>query len=347
MCHFSLTVRLKHAQSGTLFYLTNVYGPSSWNDKREFCAELEGLKGECRGLWVMCRDFNLTRGVHERLGRSWCGKLMAMFSDLVSKLEMLDLSMGNQRFTWSNLQSSPTLAKLDRFLISTEWDQAFPLSKVVALPRVTSDHSLILLSERSEMPPRMFRFEDAWLLCDDFCGRMAGWWAEVQGSQSSILAFTAKLRHSRRRIKEWCSASFHDITKARRDIAAEIQALDLLEETGNLSTSQLERRAVCKQQLSATVVEEEVMWKARAKQHWLREGDGNTKFFHAVANGRRRRNHIEVIEDQGLRFNRETEIKEYFVEKLEYFVEKFQKMFAPRETMRESNGDWADVFGGH
>ncbi len=199
---FSLTVRLKHVKSGTLFYLTNVYGPPSWNGKREFCAELEDLKGECRGLWVMCGDFNLTRGMHERRGRSWCGKLMSLFSDLVSKVELLDLPIGNQCFTWSNMQGSPTLAKLDRFLISTEWDQAFPLSKVVALPRVTSDHSPILLSGWTELPPRRFRFEDAWLLRKNFCGRMVGWWSEVCGPQPSILAFTVKPRHYRRRIKE-------------------------------------------------------------------------------------------------------------------------------------------------
>ncbi len=127
----------------------------------------------------MCGDFNLTRGLHERKRRIWCGKLMSMFSDLVSKLELIDLPMGNQRFTWSNMQSTPMLAKMDRFLISTEWDQAFPLSKVVALPRVTSDHSSILFTGWTELPPPGFRFEDAWLLRADFNQRVAGWWAEV------------------------------------------------------------------------------------------------------------------------------------------------------------------------
>nr|CAD1825905.1 unnamed protein product [Ananas comosus var. bracteatus] len=42
--------------------------------------------------------------------------------------------MSNQSFTWSNMQETPTLARLDRFLLSTKWDQDFPFSKVVALP---------------------------------------------------------------------------------------------------------------------------------------------------------------------------------------------------------------------
>ncbi len=151
--HFSLTVRLKHLLSGTSFYLTNVYGPPTWEGKADFCSELEGLRGVCRGPWVICGDFNLTKCPEERMGRSWSRKLMSLFTDLLSKLELIDLPVGNQCFTWSNMQAVPTLAKLDRFLISTEWDQNFPLSKVTGLPRVTSNHTPLRLSSAGTYPP--------------------------------------------------------------------------------------------------------------------------------------------------------------------------------------------------
>ncbi len=142
----SLTVQLKHLPSGAVFFVTNVYGPPTLDGKLEFCQELAGLKRDCSGLWVMCGDFNLTKNLQKRRGRSWSGRLMSLFSNLLNELEMLDLPISNQMFTSSNMQSNPTLAKLDRFLISTEWDQCFPLSKVAAGPRITSDHSSILLS---------------------------------------------------------------------------------------------------------------------------------------------------------------------------------------------------------
>lgn len=36
-------------------------------------------------------------------------------------------------------------------------------------------------------------------------------------------------------------------------------------------------------------------WKYRANQHWLKQGDHNTKFFHLHANQRRKTNHIQHI----------------------------------------------------
>ncbi len=116
---FSLTLRLVHRASGLAFAITNVYVPPSWAGKDSFCNELRALKPHCAGPWVLCGDFNLTRHQDERRGRPWCAKLMNLFSSLISDLELIDLPLANQQFTWSNMQRNPTLAKLDRFLVST------------------------------------------------------------------------------------------------------------------------------------------------------------------------------------------------------------------------------------
>ncbi|XP_074374021.1 uncharacterized protein LOC141714399 [Apium graveolens] len=42
---------------------------------------------------------------------------------------------------------------------------------------------------------------------------------------------------------------------------------------------------------------QEVYWKQRAKQHWLREGDKNTRFFHRFASTRRKNNKLERIKN--------------------------------------------------
>ncbi len=257
--NFSLTLRLKHHPSGSLFYITNVYGPPGREGKEDFCVELASLKRDCRGPWIVCGDFNLTRNQNERRGRCWSRNLTLLFSKLINELELVDLPICNQQFTWSNLHSSPTLAKLDRFLISTKWDSHFPKSYVTALHRITSDHSPLLLNTNFNSPPRMFRFEKVWLTREDFISLIPVWWNELNGSGTSVLVFPAKLHHCRNRIRKWCTTNFYNISSTKRALSEELHQLDILEEVQNLTNNQLERWSRLKTQLKSIIRDEEIM----------------------------------------------------------------------------------------
>lgn len=53
-----------------------------------------------------------------------------------------------------------------------------------------------------------------------------------------------------------------------------------------------------KEALSNFLAQNEVFWKQRAKQHWLKAGDLNTKFFHSMATRRKERNRIRNLFDE-------------------------------------------------
>ncbi len=176
--NFSITVHLAHRASGVKFFVTNVYGPASREGKDSFCSELALLKHSVGGNWVLCGAFNLTSAREDRKGTGGGGiSASHMFNDLIDDLALINLPMKNQRFTWSNWQRSPILAKLDRFLVSTEWDATYPLSEVEALPRCTSDHCPILLSMGGKSARRgnVFRFEEVWLKREDFIANVPLW----------------------------------------------------------------------------------------------------------------------------------------------------------------------------
>ena len=58
---------------------------------------------------------------------------------------------------------------------------------------------------------------------------------------------------------------------------------------------------------------EETLWRQKSRQLWLKEGNKNSRFFHKMANARRRRNFLVAIEVNGRRLPREAEIKEEVV----------------------------------
>lgn len=52
--------------------------------------------------------------------------------------------------------------------------------------------------------------------------------------------------------------------------------------------------------LNEILLHEKLYWKKRAKLFWLKEGDENTKFFHAHASARKKNNRVDfLITDEG------------------------------------------------
>ena len=54
---------------------------------------------------------------------------------------------------------------------------------------------------------------------------------------------------------------------------------------------------------------EEISWRQKSREVWLREGDRNTSFFHRMANSHRRRNCLSKIKINGIWLIEEQEIK--------------------------------------
>ena len=50
-------------------------------------------------------------------------------------------------------------------------------------------------------------------------------------------------------------------------------------------------------ELNELVAQENNYWHQRSKISWMKDGDRNSKFFHAVASQRKRRNEIQKLQD--------------------------------------------------
>ena len=68
--------------------------------------------------------------------------------------------------------------------------------------------------------------------------------------------------------------------------------MDALEDTRSLGPGELQARRSAQDDVAELDLCLEMDWRQQSRQLWLAAGDANTHFFHQVANGRKRQNHI-------------------------------------------------------
>ncbi|XP_075665701.1 uncharacterized protein LOC142635432 [Castanea sativa] len=128
----------------------------------------------------------------------------------------------------------------------------------------------------------------------------------------------ANLSRCATELLKWSSNVFGQIPKKIQAKRNELNSLTLQDKDGALSTEINSLR----KEVNDLLDDEEIYWGQRAKAHWLKEGDKNTKFFHTQASERRKQNTILGIEDsQGRWCNERDSIAQVAVEYFETIYE--------------------------
>ena len=76
----------------------------------------------------------------------------------------------------------------------------------------------------------------------------------------------------------------------------QVEFWDTKEKISRLS---LEARKEAREDYKKWVLLDEITWRQKSKEVWLKEGDRNTFFFHKMANAHRRRNNVDRIKTNG------------------------------------------------
>jgi endonuclease/exonuclease/phosphatase family metal-dependent hydrolase len=136
----------------------------------DFTNELDQVVTKWQGPTMICGDFNLIRGIKEKSNGVVNWNHVNGFNDWIHRWGLIELSDPTRTFSWTNNQGSPILAKLDRMLVSSDWDSKCPTSQVNMLPKEVSDHNPLRITfcVKKQIKDPIFRFEKLWLEIEEF-----------------------------------------------------------------------------------------------------------------------------------------------------------------------------------
>lgn len=314
----TLTVVLKNTKTNEIAQFTTVYGPSVEVDKPEFISELKNVLGHINHPWIIAGDFNLVRWLVDRSGDYREFGLMDSFNELIRDAGLIDVQLKNRKYTWSSKRPEPTFSKLDRVLTTVEWTLSYPIITLEALELVVSDHVPLVLFCRNEATARRrHKIENFWLKYEAPKLMVQTLWGSIATlPQASLLKFHANTKALHISLAKWQKEGFGDMEKQLAFCKKAVLFFDAIEEHRPLVRHEFRMRCLIKERVFELANNLEEKWRQRSRCKWLKEGDKNTRFFHACASSRRWTNSVPSITYQGLRRTETKSITEAFYQSM-------------------------------
>lgn len=170
--------------------------------------------------------------------------------------------------------------RLDRVLATDYWISRFKEARVWSLESSTSDHLPIFMDPKPLVHSsrhRRFRFENIWLREADCTEVVRSSW-----SSSHVYPIQQKILNCGTALLHWGGHLAHDfrngISKCRR-------RMTLLR--GWRDFAGIEEFTEVRKRFNELFHSQDVFWKQRSRLLWLKEGDMNSRFFHATTSVRK------------------------------------------------------------
>ena len=264
--------------------------------------------------WCLISDFNIIRYPSEMLGCESFSPAMFAFSDFIENNSLVDLPLEGTSFTWVRDSGLPSMSRIDRTLVSLDWEEHFVNVSQWVVPRVLSNQCPLLLEAGVvRLGQSAFKFENMWLKVEGFVDRVKHWWDgySFAGSPSFILA--QKLKVLKANLKKWNMEEFSDLAFKKNNLLTELMDLDAREELVGLSDEDQIRHLQIKGDIEQLASLEEIPWRQKSRALYVKEGDNNTRFFHRLANSHRNASQTKRIEVDGVLYEDEPDVRSQLV----------------------------------
>ncbi|XP_074360858.1 uncharacterized protein LOC141701117 [Apium graveolens] len=295
-CRNFIDFEVSNEQLGRWRY-TGYYGFPERARRMEAWNMLRELSVASELPWCILGDFNDIVSLEEkRGGKQQPRRLMEGFWDAIMDSGLHDLGFTGDIFTWDRSRGTDKWVqeRLDRGML----------------------HRKVFEKRR-----RRFKFENIWIgerECRDIvqeCWRQDG----ERDLMEKIMSCSLKL-------EEWSGGLIREMKVQIGKYRKEMQHY-----RSTRDTFEIQKYDAARWQFMRLLEKQEIFWRQRAKQFWLREGDRNSSFFHKYATTRKEHNKIKKLKDKHGEWKEENaEIQEVITE---YFTELFSSV---KDSMRLS-----------
>ncbi|XP_070014295.1 uncharacterized protein [Nicotiana sylvestris] len=266
------------------FVLTLIYAKCDAIERIELWDSLYAMARDMDAPWLVRGDFNVIWDEEEKFG----GLLVSLneiddFRHCINTCNLFDLGFKGSIFTWWNgrAEEDCIFKRLDRCLANVEFQQKFPGIEVQHLSKTGSDHSPIFLKCDIETPPikKHFNFLNFWVEHATFKDVVKENWS-ADFSANPFILFNHKLKKLKKALSLWSKATFGDIFQKIASME-EVVMVHEVEFEANPTGMNRERLHKVQAELIKCLALEEKYWQQKTGMTWFKEGDRNTKFFHA------------------------------------------------------------------
>ncbi|XP_013614584.1 PREDICTED: uncharacterized protein LOC106320769 [Brassica oleracea var. oleracea] len=219
----------------------------------------------------MIGDFNEITDHSEKEGGRKCADSSCLpFKQMLSDCGVLEFPFTGNKLSWVGKRSGGTTVRcrLDRAVGNEDWHEKFPHSTVKYLRLWGSDHRPVLADILTKPVRRKknFKFDKRWL-------------------DNEELSF-------RKALSQWRRQNNVNSEKLVEELKEKVEGLYANDDAISEEISEALK------ELSTAPKAEELFWRQKSRVLWLRKGDTNSKYFHALVKQRRARNRITQLLDE-------------------------------------------------
>lgn len=289
-----------HNPTKSQLRVTFFYGSPKHQLKQKSWDTLHTHKASPPIPWLIIGDLNLILHHSEkRGGRNFDPREVSFAADFLHNEGMLDLGFTGNPFTWNNgrTDSAHIKQRIDKGLGTSNWLALFPDTIIQHLDFLESDHCPILMNTNPSIHhgPKSFRVQAMWTKHIDFYNILNKSWIPSRNNNPTV-SLSANLKSTKQNLTHWNTHTFRNLYRNKDNIMKQIAYLQTLNPSKNTASKLKDLHHNLHQVLDY----EELFWKQKSRDRWIREGDRNTAYFHATI-CRRKRNRIESLSDsQGI-----------------------------------------------